>query len=241
VQSNTTKTISVSCTQLRNKQNNNPINGLTKKWIEYIDKNRDDESCEALACALDHVLRSMLPDGRLREITKGSEGEIRNEAALTCLNKYFEGNAELANATRKLDGEEIANQLSRCINAAIRNHSARIRDELVKRTGPLIELEDTTLLPDSCRVEHGSMRRSPHALPVPLRADLVMKSIDEALSNDEIAKETVSIIKEMSEVGMTQAQAGRRHRISRQAVRQRLRRTASAINKILETKEISSL
>jgi hypothetical protein len=234
---NITTTKTAGCMQLGNK-NTNPIQQLATAWISYNDEVTDSSRMERLAEALDKTLKAMLPDGRLRDITRGREGEIRNEAALACLDSFFAGNDQLVEATVNFNSDEIVSQLRRSINAAMRIQSARIRKEMASDAKRFVSV-DEELIPQ--RDTHPAVRKSEWELSPSLHVDFVLNAIDQALSDEELPEQTLSIIREMVDEGLTQSQVARRHKISKAAVNQRLKRAASAINRAISKAELPSI
>lgn len=177
-----------------------------------------------------------MPDGSWRQ---QREGEIRNNTNLFLLKSFLRGNRELAKATSRGDAKRINEELERSIHAAVKIQKKRINREIQKDLDRLTEFDEfRTPVFAPC---HPSLAKGLRDLPPSLQSEHLLGAISDSLARQEINNDTAELIREMTDEGMTPARAARIHQVSRNAMRQRLRRAAKSINRSLEKRELSDL
>jgi hypothetical protein len=189
---------------------------------------------EKFARLLDERLKQMLPEGRLREILQGQESEIRQRAALMLLDWFLRGNRELQLATEIKDLGEVANQIQRSINAAIRISTMKIRRSLIRDLNRFVEYnekEHTT----SCI--HPALRVNVWELPFEAQQSLLLLLLEGAETTRAVSPSQTSMVRRMIDLSMSQADMAKDLGISRPALNQRISHVGSVVRSSLEKTE----
>lgn len=225
-----TKTKTAGCLQPGNKTE------LAAAWVAFAQPAAGQREYEKLAVMLDQRLRAVHPDGSW---IQQREGEVRNNANLMLLESFLRGNRKLIEATLQNNQERIAEEIDRSMLAAVSIQKKRILAQIKSDANRLAEFDEFTI--PVYAPEHPSLRRELSNLSPGLMREHFLGAVEDALSSEELSLETAQLIREMADEGMSSAKAARRRRISRNAVRQRLRRAASGINRALERRDFSDL
>jgi DNA-binding CsgD family transcriptional regulator len=204
-------------------------------WLALNARPSDISKLNHFAQELDFALRVKFPSGTLGDIMRGAEPEIRQDAALLLLGKFFHRNSELATATAAADIPEIANQLARSMAEALNICYFRIRRCRVKETIRQVELlSDDPRLPSM----EAANRRHLWQLPFALRHLLALKLLQISVESKQTTKASAKVVAAILDGKMTQAQMARKLGVSRSAVSQTVHSVTKNLRKIANDIEL---
>jgi len=189
---------------------------------------------EKFASLLDQRLKQMLPERCLWEILQGQESEIRQRAALMLLGWFLKGNKQLQRATELDDLAEVANQIQRSINAALRVSMYKVRTLMVRDLKRFTQFNDKK---HSAQCIHPALHKNTWELPFEAQRSLLLLLLEDAESTRAIAPSHAGMVRRMVDHSMTQADIAKELGISRPAVNQRIKGVGAAIAKSLEKAE----
>jgi len=179
----------------------------------------------------------MLPEGCLRDILQGQESEIRQRAVLLLLERFLRGNHLLTKATENNDLTQVANQIQRSINAALRLSKSKVQSSILRDRRRFIEFDERV---HSSQDLHPSCREKVSELPLETQRSLLLLLLEEGVRERSISEANSTMVHQMMEQGMSQSEMAEEMGISRQAVNQRIRCVADVVQEELEKREFPS-
>jgi hypothetical protein len=189
---------------------------------------------ENFASLLVQRLKQILPDNSLREILKGQEPEIRQEASLMLLQRFLQGNQHLHQAAEREDLADVANQLQKSIGAALRLGRLRILRSIHSQRKRFTEFEEEKHFAQSI---HPSFHIHVGQLPYEAQRLLLLFLLEEGVMKRMISGSNAQIVQRMLDHGISQSCMAIELGVSRQAVNQRIRCVGEVVRESLEKTE----
>lgn len=219
------------------KQNHHPqlaatsvADTLVKSWLRLHAHPGFIKALQTFSRELDLALKTKLPDGILRGVMRGMEAEIRQDAAILLLDRYFAGNRKLVAETALGNLPEISNQLDRSIAAAIAVCRRRLGHRNQERTKLEQELQsDDPRLPSV----DGSPTQGLWQLPFALRHAVALKLLKMSVDSGETKENAAQLIVAILSGEMTQAELSQKLGVSRSAVSQKVRATTVRLRRMV--------
>ena len=147
---------------------------------------------------------------------------------------FLKGNKQLQRATELDDLAEVANQIQRSLNAAIRISTLKVRKSLARDLKRFTQFNEKKHF-GHCL--HPALHRNVWELPFEAQRSLLLLLVEDAESTRAIAPSHAGMVRRMVDHSMTQADIAKELGISRPAVNQRIKGVGAAIAKSLEKAE----
>lgn len=215
----------------------NEILNIAAAWLAMENNPEDQKAINRFGEVTNTLLRRATPDGLFSGIMACREPDVRQEAYLM-LERFLRNNRKLHEAKRNGNTREMGRQVTAAVIAAAYIAKLRLVRAVSHQASISQHLEENINTPEYAVhpwVVCETIDMAPDA-----RRQLVKAAIEDAIERRLIDPTDATIVEEMMNHSLTQAQIARHRNISRGRVCQRTKRAVNVLKRLINETEVPS-